>query len=236
MARIKTSSLLAEIRGNLGGVVFSSNGAGFFCRQQRIPVQPRTQAQTTRRNRFSDCAHTYSTMAPIQIGAWVTYAADPTNTRYNYFGDPYLPNAFNQYCSINLMRQAAGLGMTATAPTGALPLALPSLDVFIDFQPSGTNSYITNNAAFDASISYVHVLGRLWANLGRTVPASPLCFVVLIPKASFPNYDIQADLTARFGNLPLDGNWYLSISPVSSEFRLGTAITVAGRSGDTVTT
>ena len=234
MARIKTSSLLAEIRGMLGGVVFTSNGNGFYCKQNKTPVQPRTTSQSDRRSRFSDCAHSYSSMTPLQIAAWVTYAADVTNTRYNYFGDAYLPNAFNQYISINLMRNSVGLSITSTAPTGALPNALPSMTLFIDFQPSPTNSYITNNAGFHASIAYVHLLGRLWPSLGRTIPPTPLFFVVLIPKASFPNYDLQADLISRFGSLPLDGNWYFSISPCSSEFRLGTAVTFAGRSGDTV--
>ena len=235
MARIKTSSLLAEIRGNLGGVVFSSNANGFYCSQKRIPVQPRTQSQTVRRSRFADCAHDFSSMTPTQIGNWVTYAADPTNTRYNYFGDAYLPNAYNQFIAINLMRQAAGLSKTYTAPTGSIPAALPNMSVFVDFQPSGANSTITNLAAFDASCAYVHVAMRLWASLGRTVPPTPLYFLIIPAVGSFPSLDIQSDLVERFGDLPLDGNWYIQLSPVSSEFRIGPAKTYAGRSGDTVT-
>lgn len=234
MARVKTSSLLAEIRGNLGGVVFSSNGNGFYCRQQRIPVQPRTQAQTVRRSRFADCAHSFSSLSPVTVADWVTFAADPSNTRYNYFGDAYLPNAFNQFASINLMRMSAGLAVTYTAPTDALPASLPAMSVFLDFQPAGSNSYLSRLAAFDPSIAYVHVLIRLWASFGRSQPPRPLYFLALYPAGSFPSVDIQADLVNRFGSLPSDGNWFLVLSSVSSEFRIGPGRSFAGRSGDTV--
>ena len=235
MAKIKPSSLLAEIRGTLGGIVFSSNTHGYYCKPLKIPVQPRTEYQTGRRAVFSDAVRSYSAMTPVQIAAWQAFAADPTNTRYDYFGDAYLPSALNQYASINMLRNEAGLTRTNTAPTGALPNALPSMQVFIDFVPSPTNSYIKRTAAFHASIAYVHVLIRLWASLGRTQPPLPLYFLDIYPAASFPTVDIQADLVSCFGDLPADGNWYLTLAPVSSELRIGTSKTYSGRSGDTVT-
>lgn len=234
MAKIKTTSLLAEIRGKLGGIVFSSNGHGFYAKSLVTPVQPRTQAQTERRNWFSDAVRSFNAMTPIQIAAWQAFAADPTNTRYDYFGDPYLPTAINQYASINLLRQSAGLSRTNTAPTGALPSALPNMSVFIDFQAAGGNSTLSALAAFPASVAYVHVLFRIWASLGRTSPPLPLYFLDVYPKASFP-VDIQADLTSIVGAMPTDGNWYVALAPLSTEFRIGTTKTYAGRSGDTVT-
>lgn len=235
MAKIKTASLLAEIRGTLGGSVFSSNGSGFYVKSLVLPVQPRTPAQTAHRAVFSDAVRQYSNMSPAQIAAWIAYAADPTNTRYDYFGDPYLPSAINQYAAVNMLRAAAGLAMTNTAPTGAPPTALPSMSVFVDFVPSPGNSTITNAGAFPANNAYVHVLGQLWSSQGKLQPRLPLKFFVIIPKASFPNYDIQALLVSLFGTLPPDGRWYIALASVSSTFRLGATKTYTGRSGDTVT-
>lgn len=235
MAKIKPSSLLAEIRGVLGGVVFSSNAHGFYCRALKVPIQPRTQYQVERRSVFSDAVRSYSAMTPAQIAAWISFAADPTNTRYDYFGDAYLPSAINQYASINMLRNEAGLTRTNTAPAGALPAALPTMEVYVDFTAGGGNSYIQRNAPFNASIAYVHVLVRLWASLGRVQPPLPLYFLDIYPAASFPTVDIQAALVDCFGNLPSDGNWYITLTPASFELRLGTAKTFAGRSGATVT-
>ena len=235
MAKIKTTSLLAEIRGTLGGLVFSSNGAGFYAKSLTVPVQPRIPAQTAHRATFSDAVRQYSNMSAAQIAAWIAYAADPTNTRYDYFGDPYLPSAINQYAAVNMLRAAAGLARTNTAPTGAIPSALPNMSVFVDFVPSPGNSTITNLAGFPASVAYVHVLGQIWSSQGKLQPRLPLKFFAIIPKASFPNYDIQATLISLFGTLPSDGRWFIALAPVSSTFRIGTTKTYTGRSGDTVT-
>jgi hypothetical protein len=235
MAKIKTASLLAEIRGKLGGTVFSSNGAGFYCKSLVTPIQPRTQAQTQHRAIFSDAVRQYGAMTAPQIAAWIAYAADPTNTRYDYFGDPYLPNAINQYAGVNTLRAAAGLARTNTAPTGAIPSGLPNMSVFIDFVPSPGNSIITNLAGFSVSIAYVHAAVQIWSSQGKLQPRLPLKFMAIIPKASFPNYDIQATLVSLFGTLPPDGRWYVSLAPVSSTFRMGATKTYTGRSGDTVT-
>jgi hypothetical protein len=235
MAKIKTASLLAEIRGKLGGTVFSSNGAGFYCKSLVTPIQPRTPAQTTHRAVFSDAVRQYSSMSPAQIAAWIAYAADPTNTRYDYFGDPYLPSAINQYAAVNMLRNAAGLARTNIAPTGAPPSALPTMSVFVDFVPSPGNSTITNTAVFPATVAYVHVLGQLWSSQGKLQPRLPLKFLAIIPKTSFPNYDIQNILVSLWGTLPPDGRWYIALAPVSSTFRVGTTKTYTGRSGDTVT-
>jgi len=235
MAKIKTTSLLAEIRGALGGVVFSSNGSGFYAKQLVLPVQPRTPAQTAHRAVFSDAVRQYGTMTAPQIAAWIAYAADPTNTRYDYFGDPYLPSAINQYAAVNMLRAAAGLARTNTAPTGAIPAALPNMSVFVDFIPSPGNSTITNLAVFPVSTAYVHVLGQIWTSQGKLQPRLPLKFMAIIPKASFPNYDIQALLVSLFGTLPPDGRWYIALAPVSTTFRVGVSKTYTGRSGDTVT-
>lgn len=235
MAKIKTTSLLAEIRGALGGTVFSSNGSGFYAKSLVTPIQPRTQAQTAHRAIFSDAVRQYGAQTAPQIAAWIAYAADPTNTRYDYFGDPYLPSAINQYAAVNMLRAAAGLARTNTAPTGAIPAGLPNMSVFVDFVPSPGNSTITNLAGFPASVAYVHVMVQTWSSQGKQQPPLPLKFALIIPKASFPNYDIQATLVSLFGTLPPDGRWYISLAPVSSTFRVGTTKTYTGRSGDTVT-
>jgi hypothetical protein len=234
MAKIKTASLLAEIRGALGGSVFSSNGSGFYVKSLVTPIQPRTPAQTQHRAIFSNSVRNYGTMTAPQIAAWIAYAADPTNTRYDYFGDPYLPSAINQYAGVNTLRTAAGLPPTATAPTGAIPTGLPNMSVFVDFIPSPGNSTITNLVVFPVSVAYVHVLSQIWTSQGKIQPRLPLKFMAIVPKASFPNYDIQSLLISLFGTLTPDGRWYIALAPISSTFRVGATKTYTGRSGDTV--
>ena len=235
MAKIKTSSLLAEIRGNLGGVVFSSNGHGFYCRSLRQPTNPRTNRQSTQRNIFSDTVRTWATLSASEIAGWNTFAADPNNTRYDYFGDPYLPSGLNQFSIINILRNGAGLPMINTAPTAGVCGNLPPMQVYIDFQAAIANSYIQRMATFAPSLAYVQVKLQLWASIGKLQPPLPLKMLSIQSSGSYNPYDIQSLIDDRYGLPPSDGNWYVSLTPYTAELRSGTTKTYTARNKTSVT-
>lgn len=227
MAKVKTSSLLAEIRGNLGGSVFSSNASGFYVKSLVIPVNPRKPLQLAQRLRLSDAAATWRTVTPAELADWVTFAADASNERYDYFGDPYYPSPYQQFQSINLYSQLAGAGTLTTAPAGGLPAALPSMEVYVDFQSVVEDSYVTNLAAFDASIEYVATYLAIWPNSQATTPPRAPALLAVVPVGDFPDYILQTLMTDRWGTLPTTGRWQAILLPLTSEFRPGTAVTLA---------
>ena len=232
MAKVKLNSLLADMRGRLGSVVFSSNAAGFHVRTLKTPSQPNTARQSAQRNLFSRLVGAWNLLSSTDRADWTTYAAQVDNVRADWFGDPYYPNARAQFVSINTARLQNADSITETPPAGALPSPLPSMGAGVD--PSGAvfSSYIDALAAFDASILYVHAAVSLVSSPGRNTPISPLKFLGINPVSGTWPWEIDAALTTLFGPFPQTGSWWLALTPLSDEYRPGTTLFINAPIGE----
>jgi len=113
MATIKTSALIADIRGSVGGNVFARNKAGLYARARIKPLNPRSALQQLRRAKLSAAAAYWSQLTAQVRADWQAYA---TNTSWtNRLGD-----------SINIGGEAAFIRLVAlwlmyssTIPTAA---------------------------------------------------------------------------------------------------------------------
>jgi hypothetical protein len=75
MANIKFSSLVADARGAVGGVVFSRGGGGAIARTNIKPVNPRTARQSTKRATLAMLTQYWaSTLDEPERSAWRDYA------------------------------------------------------------------------------------------------------------------------------------------------------------------
>lgn len=221
MAKLKLSSLLADMRGRLGSVVISSNGAGGYLKPFRAPTQPRTQRQTDQRARFSQLTWTWGQLSPENRALWTTYALRPDTVRYDWFGDAYYPNARAQFVSLNMARLLAGQDVTEAPPTSDLPAALPAMMAGID--PGGTvfSSYIDFDDSPDESILWLHAAVSLVSSDGRNTPILPFRFVGIHAVSDTWPWDIQSLIAALAGPMPNTGTWYLELTGLSEDFRPG---------------
>lgn len=227
MAKIKLNSLLADLRGRLGSTVFSSNGSGFYAKPAAAPAQPNTSAQSLSRNRFSRLVSSWNLLTPAQRAGWTSYAAQVDNARTDWFGDTYYPNARAQFLIINTYRLLAGTTITDTAPTGALPAALPAMAAGVDPDGSGFTSYINHTAAFDASILAVHAAISITSSPGKNTPILPYKVLGINPAAGTWPWEIDGLLTTLYGYILDTGTWWLVLTPLSSEYRPGTPLYIS---------
>lgn len=72
MAKIKTSAIVADIRGTLGGNVFSSNKGGNYVRRYKKPTNPNTIAQQNVRLAFMALSSYWRNLSDTQRLAWNT--------------------------------------------------------------------------------------------------------------------------------------------------------------------
>lgn len=224
MAKIKLNSLLADMRGRMGAVVFSSNGAGFYASPLKTPIQPNTDRQSATRNAFSRLVKSWNLLSIAERAAWTAYAAQVDNARTDWFGDVYYPNARAQFISINTTRLLAGEDITATAPIGALPATLPAMTAGIDPDGSGFTSYIDAAATFDASILAVHAAVSITSSPGRNTPITPYKVLGINPVSGSWPWTIDSLLTALYGVILETGTWWLALTPLSDEYRPGTTL------------
>lgn len=98
MARIVGGSLIGEIRGKLGGQVFSANKAGQYIRSYRVPTNPRTVAQCRARARFGAAAGTYHSLTALLKANWQNFASSVFSPKIGINTGQF--SGFNAYTSL----------------------------------------------------------------------------------------------------------------------------------------
>lgn len=87
--------IIGDIRGKLGGNVFSRVRGRNTVRVYTVPVQPRTIAQLAARARFGGASQSYHAMSDLQKAAWGAYATTTFNAKNSYNQGQYSgSNAF----------------------------------------------------------------------------------------------------------------------------------------------
>ena len=74
MARILFGNMVADVRGKLGGIVYSRNTGGAYARQKVSPVQPRTPSQLNQRSRMAETSKLWDTLTQNQREAWKSFS------------------------------------------------------------------------------------------------------------------------------------------------------------------
>jgi hypothetical protein len=224
MAKIKLNSLLADMRGRFGSLVISSNSSGHFLRVLKTPTQPNTPAQSAHRNTFSVLVKAWNQISQSDRDDWATYAARPDNERFDWFGDGYFPSSRAQFISLNILRIASAQVIAETPPTTDKPAALPTMSAGVDAAATAFTSYIDNDADFDASIHLVSAYVSISSNPGRNSPVFPYLYLGFnLVSGTWP-WEIQDALGDLYGIIRAQGNWFMRLVPVSSDYRYGTAL------------
>lgn len=119
MAVLKYGPLASEVRGSIGGTVFSRSRAGTYARARRKPVD----APTNVRNAYqSTLATVYGRWADSLTNAqrivWNTLGAN--TTFLNALGEEYHPTGYNLYVRTNALTIYWGFTPIDTAPATAV--------------------------------------------------------------------------------------------------------------------
>lgn len=115
MASIKLGSIVSDIRGSIGGTVFSRNGGGAYAKQRTKPTDPNTSGQQLMRAITSSMYAAWAALTAAVRTDWGTYASNVTLV--NRLGDVINVSAYNMYCRTRAIIQRLGMTMPAAAPT-----------------------------------------------------------------------------------------------------------------------
>jgi len=116
--------LFGDVRGSIGGNVYSRNRFGFYVRNRTVPTNPNTGLQQAARNAFSNAAGYWgSTLTAAERTAWNDYAA--AVSVLNKLGEPCYLSGFNMF-----LRSASLWILIGETPIEAGPttLSLPEVD------------------------------------------------------------------------------------------------------------
>jgi len=111
------------MRGTAGGLVYSKNKAGHFCKAWIKPTNPTTPKQAEQRSFFAQMGMKWRSLSSAQQGDWDTFAATPPETDYDSLGNAYLLSGFNWMSRIVLRRRRTGQAEDLIAPVSTPTVA-----------------------------------------------------------------------------------------------------------------
>lgn len=197
MAKVLFGMMAADVRGKLGGQVFSKNRAGAYIRTKVTPVNPQTVFQQGVRAVFTALSQAWRSLSQAQIQAW--NSSVQSFPRTNVFGNPKTLSGHQLYVGLNAQLQAAGQSTIATPPLPVGALAVEALSaaaaagagtVVITFLPAAVPAGHT--ALLDMTAQVSPGINNL-NNRFRQVSA-------LVTAEASP-YDAAAEYIAKFGGL-----------------------------------
>jgi hypothetical protein len=150
MALIK-SSLLADIRGSIGGTTYSRNRGGSYARNRTVPINPQSANQTRARSSLAYWSEAWTTeITQADRNGWNAYAA--TVVALNVLGESITYTGQQMFIRSNTLLSLAGQTEVLTAPTSNVQVALNYSGAPIDYDLSADRVDITLNTIVTAAV------------------------------------------------------------------------------------
>lgn len=222
MAIIKTSALVSEIRGKVGGVVFARNRGGAYVRQFVSPVQAETEPRTEARGRLGQISAAWETLTDTQRQGWTDYGQAVGSV--NSLGDTHPISGIAAFVRSNSLLMLAGQSMRLLAPDYPLRGPIPYVeDVTLTDAGSLTLDLVLSSAV-GLDDPYVIVQASPVVSPVRESPAGLPMRVVGTQQASDAEGPVEIDLPSvvSWVNLP-DLAVFLRIRTVTPDGRPGDA-------------
>jgi hypothetical protein len=149
MAKIKLGAFITEIRGKVGGTIFSKNKGGAYTKNKVTPSNPQTQKQQAQRSLLTTFSQAWRNLSEAQRTAWKNGAQN--FPLVNIFGDVYYLAGNMLYNRLNLNLEKIGQSPISDIPTPegtteclatSLTASATVLDIAISAAVGGGNSVL----------------------------------------------------------------------------------------------
>jgi hypothetical protein len=197
MAKIRTGSLAADIRGSIGGDTFSQNRFGTYVRKRAIPTLVRTQYTTQARDLLATFSRLYADLSDDEKQAWSNWSK--VNLVRDVFGQQQTLTAHQCFIRLNWALVRSGDTAISLPPTAAAPSGFSSLSVTAS---AGTG---TVSVTFAPSPLGADERAWVWVALvdspGRTYVRNLERLTYISAKAATSPLAIGPAVISRFGSL-----------------------------------
>lgn len=154
MAIFTPGPLVAEVRGKIGGQVFSRNKGGMYIKGFASPTNPNTALQSAVRSIFATLTNAWwDVLTLAQRAAWEDLAA--ANPIINQLGQSITLSGLNMYMRYNQLRVIAEVAREDDAPLAFVESAADPAFALADADSGGN----TIEATFDDTLDWCDVDG-----------------------------------------------------------------------------
>lgn len=132
MAKIVYADLVSDIRGKLGGAVWSANRSGPYIKSLSQPTKATTLRQSLSRASLAAMGPSWLTLSDAQRAAWAVYAALAAQEQTDSLGNPFYLSGFNWFAKCNLAKQRWSSVLQVSVPTTPAPTTNAISAVYFD--------------------------------------------------------------------------------------------------------
>lgn len=166
MATIKLGPAISDIRGSIGGTVFSRNGGGAYAKERIKGTDPRTSLQQVVRSIMSGMIGAWAALSAQVRTDWGVYASQVPFI--NRLGDSINLSGYNMYCRTKAICSLIGQAVPAAAPT---VMYLAETDPAVTIVPDASSSNVA--VTFNNALAWAgEVGGQLLCYQGKPQPAT----------------------------------------------------------------
>lgn len=212
MAKIKTSALVADIKGTVGGNVFASNKGGNYVRRYKKPTNANTSSQQVVRNTFGAMAGEWRVLTDEQRQSWnegaVNFPYQDTLGETRVYSGQQLFNKLNN----NLAQYQSTL--LTNCPT---PQSFPDL-VFLEVINTVATNALRISLNFDGTVTIPNgytLIIRATTSISAGVQSPQKGLFKNISTANegadIDGLSIIAEYNTKFGTLVLNDTIFISV-------------------------
>ena len=199
MAKTLIGAPLAGIRGTIGGITFSENGAGTYARQWYRSANRRSPLQTDRRRITSVYSKAWALRSAGEKADWDTFAADPAQEQTDPLGNLYYLSGFQWFIKINTRLYTVGRGQRSTYPVSGYPAAPAILSLRVSV--GAVSSRITYGAGEFTPTYDAVVLMWIMNSVGPAVAPTRRKLLIASQVPGGTELVFTAEVVALFGAL-----------------------------------
>lgn len=196
MAKIKFGSFVTDMRGKIGGSIYSKNGSGSYVKNLTVPINPNTSRQQAVRNDLKQLSQLWRTASDEERKAWNMAALN--QPRQDDLGNTYTQSGFNMFVGVNMIGKALGGAVKANPPQPTPPPDLGDIELVYDAVTPAINM-TESGAAVPADTSWI-IYMTAPISTGNNSWTSLLSQVIVLPAGTGVSpYNLYAAYVAKFG-------------------------------------
>lgn len=199
MAKVLLGVAFAQIRGSIGGTVFSQNSNGAYIRNRSEPVNPNTISQQAARAVLTGNASAWKTLTDAERLTWINQTANYPyvdslgQTKY------YTPQQLFMVVNQRLVQAGEARLLSIIAP-----LTLPTFDSMTAVYAAGAGTFNITLTIDGSTTTPANVLVQLYASAPLTagkrfVSKSMLRKIATVANSTVTPTDAAANYEAVFG-------------------------------------
>jgi hypothetical protein len=198
MALVKLGEIVVGVRGTAGGLTFSANASGNYCKMWARSPNPRTPYQQTVRGNITRYGALWADLTDAERQDWTDFGLAPPELDYDPFGTQIYLTGWQWFCRIQQRRASVGQDPDTTLPSDVAVTPPASVTLSLEELPAGDCTVSWPDPTFDpddSAIVYLafHPSGALWTATRQ------FKLVLALQNPDSADEDITAAVLARFG-------------------------------------